>query len=328
MKGDLVVEGSAQRNSEIPARRKLTDYGEFWILGSVFGFAAAYLCDRIAVVSVSPLVGPVMKNLPSLIFSTFLLLRQQRYRQLSPASDQFVGRSVVVWFMASGAAATAGLMLYFFAINVGGVVITPPFLQTQMIWATLFAFVFLKEELHVVGWLGLGLCVIGLMTLSFGQSLGRPVSAQWYLAIPLACGAAACYAVTGALTRRGQLEGAHQATGMFLRFTTSISLAFLVLLIGGGLGSLLTAQWEDLGMLFLSGILSGPVAVYCFFIALRLMSVGRTFAFNGLNQVVAAVLAVFFLGEFINLPMGLGILATFVGVTLVQLYKPAEEKRV
>ena len=322
-----MVEESARGNPEIPTRRKLTDYGEFWILGSIFGFAAAYLCDRVAVVSVNPLVGPVMKNLPSLIFATFLLLRQQRYRQINPASDQFVGRSVVVWFMASGAAATAGLMLYFFAINVGGVVITPPFLQTQMVWATLFAFVFLGEELRAVGWLGLMLCVLGLMTLSFGQSIGRPVSPEWYLAIPLACGAAACYAVTGALTRRGQLEGAHQATGMFLRFTTSITLAFLVLLLGGGFGSLLSASWRDLGMLFLSGVLSGPIAVYCFFMALRMMTVGRTFALNGLNQVVAAVLAVFFLGEFINLPMVLGILITFLGVTLVQLYKPAEEKR-
>ena len=81
-------------------------------------------------------------------------------------------------------------------------------------------------------------------------------------------------------------------------------------------------------MLFLSGILSGPIAVYCFFIALRLMSVGRTFALNGLNQIVAAILAVLFLGEFINVLMVVGILATFVGVGLVQLYKPAEEKRV
>ena len=308
-------------------KRKITQFGEFWVLGSIFGFGGANFFDRMAVINVDPLVGPVVKNLPSLVFSIFLLYTRDTFKELLPSSDRYIGRAVIWLFLLSGMAAAGGLLFYFYAIYIGGLVITPAFLQTQILWATLFGWIFLRERFNRYALMGLVLTVLGLMTLSYGQSLEKAVSPQWYLAIPLALLAGAFYAAAGALTREGQLQGADQSSGMFLRFAASTLLATLALLVSARIDGLWRSSWSDLGALLLSGTLSGPLAIYCFFICLRLMSVGRTFALNGLNPIVAAGLGYLFLGEYINLTMVIGILSACAGVGIVQLFKPSEERK-
>jgi drug/metabolite transporter (DMT)-like permease len=56
------------------------------------------------------------------------------------------------------------------------------------------------------------------------------------------------------------------------------------------------------------------------------MSVGRAFALNGLNPIVAVFLGWLFLREYINMTMIAGIVLTSLGIILVQVYKPKEQQ--
>jgi uncharacterized membrane protein len=317
-----------QTNSP-PARapsRRLTDVGEFWIAGAILGFAFSNFFDRIAVVQIDPLIGALVKSVPSLVFAMILLTTRGAWSQMQPRSAAYLGRPAIGLFILSGVASIVGLSVYFYALRVAGLALTVPFLQTQILWATVIGWVFMQERFHPRALAGIAIVAGGLMLLSYGQMLGRPVTSSWAVGVPLALLAALAFSITGAIARAGQLRGADQSTGMFLRFGTSVVLVLAVVAVTGRLPVLATASARDMGALLLSGVLNGVIAMYCFFTALRLMSVGRAFAINGLNPIVAVMLGTVFLNEYINALMWSGIGLASVGVLLVQLFKPAEKK--
>jgi transporter family protein len=218
------------------------------------------------------------------------------------------------------------LIVYFYALRVGGLTLTIPFLQTQILWATVIGWVFMRERFQPRALAGIVVVVVGLMLLSYGQMLGRPVSENWVSGVPLALLAALAFSVTGAIARAGQLKGADQSTAMFLRFGASLVLAIAVAGAAGQLPHLAEASPRDLGALLSSGVLNGVIAMYSFFTALRFMSVGRAFAINGLNPILAVFLGTLLLGEYINALMWAGIVVASIGVMVVQAFKPEEKK--
>ena len=310
-------------SSPQPGRRR----GEPWAVGQVLGYASANIFDRMAVVHADPLIGPLLRGLPSLLLGIFLVWRNHTLDQLRPGSSRYVGRRALLPFVLAGALSTIGLFVYYFAIRVGGVIITIPVLETYVIWGTLIAWFFLRERHHGFVLLGVGLIALGLGLLSVGLLRGQPVSPYWYWAIPLALFTALSYGVSGVLWRDGQLRGAHQSTAILLQFTTSVAVAVLGLGLLGRWETLFATARRDVAALLASGVLSGIVGIYCMFTALRLMAVARVYAFSSLTPLVATLFAHFFLREYLNLVMLAGVLLVTVGVTLTQIYRPKEERQ-
>ena len=296
--------------------------GELWALGSVFGYASANIFDRLAVVHADPLVGPFFRGLPSLLLGIALVWKNRTLGQLRPGSPQYVGRRAVLTFVWAGILSTMGLFIYYFAIRMGGVIITTPVLETWVIWGTLVAWIFLREKLRGFLLLGWALIALGLGALVLGQLRGKPISPYWYWAIPLAALAAVSYGISGVLWRDGQLRGAHQSTAILLQFVTSIAVALAGLGLGGRGSLLFTTARKDVMALLASGVLSGIIAIYCIFSALRLMEVGRVYAISSLTPLVATLFARFFLHEYLNLLILSGVLLISVGVTLTQIFRP------
>ena len=305
-------------NSSNLSRRQ----GELWALGSVFGYASANIFDRLAVVHADPLVGPFFRGLPSLLLGIALVWKNRTLSQLRPGSPQYVGRRAVLTFVWAGILSTMGLFIYYFAIRMGGVIITTPVLETWVIWGTLVAWIFLREKLRGFLLLGWALIALGLGALVLGQLRGKPISPYWYWAIPLAALAAVSYGISGVLWRDGQLRGAHQSTAILLQFVTSIAVALAGLGLGGRGSLLFTTARKDVMALLASGVLSGIIAIYCIFSALRLMEVGRVYAISSLTPLVATLFARFFLHEYLNLLILSGVLLISVGVTLTQIFRP------
>ena len=305
-------------NSSNLSRRQ----GELWALGSVFGYASANIFDRLAVVHADPLVGPFFRGLPSLLLGIALVWKNRTLGQLRPGSPQYVGRRAVLTFVWAGILSTMGLFIYYFAIRMGGVIITTPVLETWVIWGTLVAWIFLREKLRGFLLLGWALIALGLGALVLGQLRGKPISPYWYWAIPLAALAAVSYGISGVLWRDGQLRGAHQSTAILLQFVTSIAVALAGLGLGGRGSLLFTTARKDVIALLASGVLSGIIAIYCIFSALRLMEVGRVYAISSLTPLVATLFARFFLHEYLNLLILSGVLLISVGVTLTQIFRP------
>jgi drug/metabolite transporter (DMT)-like permease len=312
---------------ETPPKQAKARRGEPWALGSVLGYASANVFDRFAVIHVDPLIGPFLRGLPSLILGVVLLLRHRTLSQLKPGSADYAGRRTILTFVLAGVVSTVGLFVYYFAIRVGGVVVTIPVLETYVIWGTLIAWGFLGEKVRGMALAGIGSIALGLVVLSIGQMKGQPISPLWYWAIPLALFTALTYGVSGVLWRDGQLRGAHQSTAIFLQFTTSMVVAAAGLGLLGRWSAMTTAPAHDLGALLASGVLSGIVGIYCMFAALRLMSVARVYAFSSLTPLIAALAAHFFLHEYLNAPILAGVLLVSAGVALTQIFRPKEERQ-
>jgi transporter family protein len=313
--------------AEIPPQRTTPRRGEPWALGSVLGYSGANIFDRLAVIHADPLLGPLLRGLPSLIMGIVLVVRNRTLGQIRPGSPAYIGRRAIWPFVLAGTLSTVGLFVYYFAIRLGGVTITIPVLETYVIWGTMIAWVFLGERVRALSMLGVGLIALGLITLSVGQLGGRPISPQWYWAIPLALFTALTYGVSGVLWRDGQLRGAHQATAIFLQFTTSVVVALAGLALLGRWETLVATPVRDVAALLTSGVLSGIVGIYCMFTALRLMAVARVYAFSALTPLLATLFANLFLNEYLNAVMLLGILLVSAGVALTQIFRLREERQ-
>ena len=136
------------------------------------------------------------------------------------------------------------------------------------------------------------------------------------------------YGISGVLWRDGQLRGAHQSVAIFLQFITSVAVGSQDLVVAGRLPTLHTATWRALVALLASGVLSGVLAIYCMFTALRLMAVARVYAFSSLTPLVATLFAHFVLHEFLNRVMLAGIVLVSIGVILTQIFRPKDERQV
>jgi len=293
----------------------------------VLGYASANIFDRIAMVHADPLIGPLLRGFPSLLLGVILVWCSHTLDQLRPGSPRYVGRRAILPFFLAGMLSTIGLFVYYFAIRVGGVVITIPVLETYVIWGTLIAWFFLGERVRALALVGVGLIALGLVALAVGQRGGQPISPLWYWAIPLALFAAVLYGVSGVLWRAGQLRGAHQSTAILLQFVTSVTVALAGLAALGRWASVAATPRHDVAALLSSGVLSGVVGIYCMFTALRRMAVARVYAFSSLTPLVAALFAHFFLDEYLNLVMLAGILLVSAGVALTQIFRPKEERQ-
>lgn len=308
-------------------KRRGSRAGEPWALGQVFGYATANVLDRLAVTHASPLILPLLRGLPSLVLGILLVGKNRTLGQIEPHSPQYVGRRAILPFIWAGIISTVGLFAYAFAIRLGGVIITIPALQTYVIWGPLIAWVALKEQLRPLALAGIGLIVVGLLALSWGQLHGQPITPHWYWAVPLGIFAAVTYGLSGVLWRDGQLRGAHQSTAILLQFLASIAVAVAGLGVFGRWSLLREAAWGDLSALLASGVFSGVIGIYCMFTALRLMSVARVYAFSALTPLMAALLARFFLHEYLSLLMLAGTLLVSAGVVLTQVFRPQDERQ-
>jgi len=315
------------QNSEAAPTEPARRHGEPWALGSVFGYASANIFDRLAVIHADPLIGPFLRGIPSLLLGIVLVLRNKTLDQLRPSSSRYIGRRAFLSFVLAGFLSTLGLFLYYFAIRIGGVIITIPVLETYVIWGTLIAWFFLGERFRRMVLLGVGLIAAGLVVLSLGQLRGQPITPYWYWAIPLVLFTALTYGISGVLWRDGQLRGAHQSTAILLQFVTSVAVALAGLAVGGRLSMIGAATGREIAALLTSGVLSGILGIYCMFTALRLMSVARVYAFSSLTPLVATLFAWLFLDEYLNLIMIVGVLLVTAGVGLTQIYRPKDERQ-
>lgn len=305
--------------------RPLTQIGELWALMGVLGYASANVFEGAAVKHADPLIGPLIRGLPTLVLAVFLLGARKTYRQLQPNSEHYVGRRTIVIFIIPGVLATIGLFTYFYALQVGGVVITIPVQQSYILWGAIASWVYLGERFSSKSLIGVGLLMTGLVVLALGRMQGTPVTGQWYYAIPLALFTAMAFGVSGVFWREGQLRGVDQSTGIFINIVAAEIVALLGLMGFGRMESLWETSLRDLAALFAGGILSGIVGLYGLFTSLKFLSVTRAYALASLTPLTAAILAYVFLREQINLRMMMGIVMVTVGVALVQIYKPREE---
>lgn len=300
--------------------------GELWAMVAVLGYSASNLFGRAGVVRGDPLAGPLLRDVPSLIMGVVLLLRSGAHRELNPGSEAFRGRSLLL-FVASGVVSLFGTFAFFYALNIGGVNIVVPVLQTQIIWGALIAWWLLGERLQLRRGLGVLVSLAGLVVLAYGQSQGVPVSQQWPLGVLLALVPALGWGASGVIWRLGQQRNVSRATGITVHYGTSALLGLAYVVLSGNFGVFGSLSSQDFSSLLLSGVFGGMIGVYAMFSAMKLLPAATVFVLNGFTPILVALGGWLFLNEYINMVMWLGILVTSLGVVVFQLTGQAPQAR-
>jgi len=292
--------------------------GELWALVAVFGYSVSNLLGRAGVVRGDPLAGPLLRDVPSLVMGLLLLSRGGGHRQLNPRSEAFQG-SKLLMFVLSGLLSVFGTFAFFYALNVGGVNIVIPVLQTQIIWGALIAWWLLGERLVARKGIGVAVTLVGLVILAYGQSQGVPASDRWAFGILLALVPALGWGASGVLWRFGQQRGVSRASGITVHYGTSALLGLLYVALSGNIGVYAALRPQDFAAFLLSGVFGGMIAVYAMFSAMKLLPAANVFVLNGFTPIIVALGGWLLLGEYVNPLMWAGILVGSAGVVLFQL---------
>lgn len=302
-------------------RRSATFAGELWALAAVVGYTGSNLFGRAGVAFGNPVAGPLLRDLPSFLLGLSLLVRSGRHRQLVPGQAAFQGAKLAP-FVVSGAISVIGTFAFFFSLSIGGVNIAVPVLQTQLLWGALFGWLLLGERVLPRGVFGIGVTFAGLCVLTVGQSRGTPVSDAWFTALLLALVPAVAWGLSGVIWRRGQTQGVERSAGMTVHYGTSVLASLSFLLAAGQLGVYSAIGWESLTSLLLSGVFGGVIAAFAMFTAIKLLPAATVFVLNGLTPLLTALGGAWFLGEYVNPLMWVGIVLTSLGVVVFQVTKP------
>jgi len=303
-------------------RRPALGAGEAWAFGGASMYALTNIVSRAAIIAADPLAAPVFRVLPTLAIAWTQVARSHaRWTTLRPSAPDFVGwRTMLILFLGGTLGTSVGSLAFFYALQVGGVVLTVPVVATYVLWSALIAVLFLKERLNARMVIGIIIAVSGVALLGYGRSAGNPVTSEALAAIPLALVTAIGWAASANCTRYALTRGVDKYLAIALAQTCGLAVLIAGLFASGHGAVLWTTSLGAIGLFLLAGILAA-VALICDTHALSLTTVASALTISGTNPVLSAILAVLFLNEEIKPLMAAGIVLTVVGVLFAQLSK-------
>ena len=181
--------------------------------------------------------------------------------------------------------------------------------------------IILAEIPNRVQWLGIGLFCLGLVLYFFPVSLAQ---SDW---VGLAFALAACLS-----TSLGSILGRHinrtKILSPVLVTVISMSIGSLLLLIWGGLSEGIPAiGWRDWMLVIWMAVINTALAFTLWNYTLQTLSAMESSIINNTMLVQITILAWLFLGEKIDLKLGIGLAFVSIGVILVQLKKGKADER-
>jgi drug/metabolite transporter (DMT)-like permease len=305
-----------------PARRVAFGPGELWASASAFGYALAAIFSRVASVAIHPFVAPGLRLLPIVAVAwTRILRRPAELRRLVPGHESFLGWRLLAVMCLGGTFTTViGTVGYFYALRIGGVVLTQPVLATSIFWSAFIAALFLGEPLTRRMVVGVIVAVLGVALLGYGRAVGGNLPDNVLLALPLAFIPAITWAAGANCTRYALVKGVDKYLVLAVSNLWAIGLLFGLLLATGQGGLITSVSLNGLGSVLLAGMLTAASQITIAY-ALSFAAVASVSTINGMNPVLSAILAYFILGEPLNALMIIGTVLTVIGVIYVQVTK-------
>lgn len=296
--------------------------GELWASASSFSYAAAAIFSRVASLTVHPFVAPALRLLPVAALSWGQVLRARLdLGRLRPWAADFFGWRVILVMLLGGTLTTVvGTVGYFYALRIGGVVLTQPVLATSILWSAVMAALFLREPLTRKMLAGLLVAVAGVGLLGYGRAVSGGAGDAALVAIPLALIPAVAWAGGSNCTRYALTQGVDKFTILAVAHSWAISVLLVYVLASGQVELIRAVDLSGAGPLLVAGLLTGTAQI-TLAQALSLTTVASAATINGMNPVLAAVFAALLLGEQLTVLMIAGTVVTVAGVIIVQLTK-------
>jgi drug/metabolite transporter (DMT)-like permease len=295
-------------------------HGELWALAGAFCYALSNVFSGAATrgYALNPLLGAGMRALPTL----FLCLALGWGGRKGPAGLLLADWRIFGALAASGLAVfVSGGTLLFMALRLGGVVLTTPITGTQVLWSAVIAALLLRQPLNRKMAFGMLISVVGVSLLALGRGGTWTLSAHWWLAVPFASATAVSWALSGVFVAYVLGRGVDRFQAMALSALIGVLCINAVLCIGGNMGVYGSTPRGVLWRLLLAGTL-GMAGLLSFISALAHTTVASANALNSLQVGLAPLVSWIWMGESMNLSMGLGVALIMAGVIVVQVTKP------
>lgn len=296
--------------------------GEAWALLAAFSYALTNIVLKWALDESPPLFGAAINTMPIWIVSIILFFTKGNFRKLNPKSKDFIGiDSIFLLIFLGFLVYVVGNWALYESLKIGAVTLTTPIVGTQVIWATLISYLFLKEKINLPMIFGMIISLTGVVTLALGNSGGDVLVEGWQKAVPLALVAALCFASSGFIKRYlFTRKSLNRWTITFLEVTSGeIFLHTIFLIQGKNYYSIVSLG--TISKFMFAGLFCG-LAIISITTATSLTQVASASTINSTQTAIAPILAMFLLGEKISLVIFIGIILIMSGVMLVQLKKP------
>lgn len=286
--------------------------GWLWVVATLVLFQASDISLRLASVDTQFAVGTVLQALPLTVVALVVAVRQRikSGERLAPRSWLVVsGYGVLQFFI--------GNMLFYSAMQMGGLSIASPTVQSQAIWAVVLGGLFLGEKISRVMIGGIALFVTGLILLAVFKAAGMELSGNWGWAI--VCGVLGGLAwAGGSALQRTQLRAGVRLS-YILAVGSAVGVLLLNLLILAYYGTDVWRETDPAGALkvLAAGCFNG-LAIMSISQALKRIEISKVIPVVSLSIVLNTLIGGIGFGEYLNAGSIVGMLILFAGVVIVQ----------
>lgn len=257
-----------------------------------------------------------------------------RLKELKPALNSRDGRFCALGALLGGPLA---MTTYTLAISVGGAALTTSVSAIYPLLGTALAVWILKEKTGMQTWIGILICIVGIIIIGWTPSESEDVNVT--LGIILALVTAFGWASEGVVCGYGMKAGVvDPELGLLVRYTTSALVYLLVVapIFAGGFGQALDGfvavfSYAPCWILLAITAAIGMYSFLCWYTAIdnigaaKALCLNVTYAFWGVffSYVLSWIFPEYFSGA-LSFTIVLGALMILGGVTMATLYKPKE----
>jgi len=304
--------------------------GEIWALISAFAYGADNVFASRGVTSdgqgLDPVMGVVLRATPIMLFT--LIMSFFMYKRDPEAVSVFKSWKYFLFVISHGLLTfVIGNTLLFNAFRTGGVMVATPLLGTNVLWSALIAAVVFREALNKQMLTGILVSISGVFILRLGQNANVSLPENWIFAVPLAIGAAFCWALGGVFIT----NATRNRVDRFQALAVSLIFSFIVLntylAITGKISQYWTAPVALIGNVLFAGVFN-TVALVGVTTAMMYTTLASAGTLSSLQVAIAPLLAWLLFGHKVNLMYIVALLLILGGVIIVQRSKPFQPKPV
>lgn len=286
--------------------------GWFWVIATLVFFQASDISLRLASVNTQFAVGTVLQALPLMLIALIVAGRRRARRgdRLTAHSWRIISLYGVLQFF-------VGNLLFYVAVQYGGLSIASPSVQSQAIWAVILGGLFLGERISRMMVFGITLFVVGLITLALFKSAGLNLSGNWIWSI--VCGVLGGLAwASGSAMQRTQLrKGVPLSYILAIGSVSGVLLLNLLIIVYYGISIWQSTELVGALKVLAAGCFNG-LAILSISQALKSIEISKVIPIISLSIVLNTLIGGLVFDEYLNAGSIIGMLILFIGVIVVQ----------
>lgn len=287
--------------------------GWLWAIAALASFQLSDVTLRIASVDTHFAIGTILQSTPLLLAAAFAALHGRRRGDRPAAGRKFWPHAVTYGTLQF----FVGNMLFMIALQLGGLSIASPSVQSQAIWAVIIGGLFLREKVTRVSVAGIILFFLGLVLISWFKSQGADLPEHWMWAFVFGIAGGLAWAAASSIQSRQLRSGVPLSYMLFVGAFAGIALLNVLVLAYYGAGI-----WRELdGASALKLLAAGcftALAIMSVSKALQRLDISKLIPVISLSIVLNTLIGGMVFDEYVNAGSVVGMIVTFAGVVVVQ----------